>query len=440
MVDLHWMVAPVAACLVVALPLAWFGLHVLQRGVIFVDLALAQVAALGTTCAVYLGHEPSAPTAYALSVVFTAVGALCFSLARHFEDRVPQEAIIGIAYAVTAGGAALVLELASDPHGAEKLQHLMVGNVVWVRWAEIGSIAAVAGLVLGVHYLVRERLLQVSFRPAEAVAEGRAIGGWDMLFYLTFGFVLTSMVPVAGVLLIFSFLVIPAVIARLFADGLGGRLALACGVVVPVSVLGVGVSYEHAAGPVIVVLLGLCLLVALAAHALRRSPRPWRLAGRLLGGVLVLGAVLGAFSRTSPAWRAEHAEAQHEEDHHHHAAPDLADQDPGARERHYRSELGDVAALREALALEEDPSLRLLLATALVRQGDAAGLEGLAALAASEVPFLRLEADDRLRVLAGATAPTFDPLTGPDSEGLWREWVRAVPAGWEGAGATVALP
>src|SRR6476661_5529522 len=95
----EWMLAPVAACLVMALALGWFGFHVLQREVIFVDLALAQVAALGTTYAVFLGHEPDEPMAYVLGLLFTVLGAVAFSLLRRFEARVPQEAIIGIAYA-----------------------------------------------------------------------------------------------------------------------------------------------------------------------------------------------------------------------------------------------------------------------------------------------------------------------------------------------------
>ncbi len=430
--ELHWMIAPIAACLVVAIPLGWFGLHVLQRGVIFVDLALAQVAALGTTYAVYLGHEPSAPAAYALSLVFTAVGALCFSLARHFEDRVPQEAIIGIAYAVTAGGAALVLELADDPHGAEKLQHLMVGNVVWVRWTEIASIAVAAALVLGLHFFTRERLLQVSFRPQEARSEGVALGAWDMMFYLSLGFVLTAMVPVAGVLLIFSFLVIPAVIARLFVDGVRARLAVAWGVVVPISVIGVAASYEHAAGPVIVVLLGVGLVLALVIHALRRSIRPAMLAVQLSLSGVAITTVLALFSWSSPETRSHQHDHPGEELHlEHHEAHTLAQEDPADREARYRLEMGDVTALRAGLAIEEDPSLKLMLATALVRLGDPAGLQGLADLTAGEVPFVRMEADRKLREVAGADAPSYDPLAGPDTQGVWRDWLRAVPEDWK---------
>jgi len=434
----HWMVAPVVACLVVALPLGWFGLHVLQRGVIFVDLALAQVAALGTTWAVMLGFTADAPGAYGISLGFTAVGALAFSLARHFEDRVPQEAIIGIAYAVTAGAAALVLEFASDPHGAEKLQHLLVGNVVWVRWSEIAWMAGVVAAVGAVHFAVRQRLLRVSFEPEAAQADGVAVGAWDIFFYLSFGAVITAMVPIAGVLLIFSFLVIPAVIGRLFADGVGARLALAWGVALPVSVVGVGVSYEHAAGPVIVVMLGGLLVMALAVRALRSADRPGPLAAKLAAGAATLGATLWAVALTSPSGAAH----DHDQDVHleHHEEAALADQDPATREARYRAELDDGIALRAGLAVEPDPSLRLLVASALVRLGDPAGLDGLADLVEGDVPFLRMEADHRLRLVAGDTAPAYDPLAGPDSSGAWADWVRKAPEGWRERAGEVALP
>jgi zinc/manganese transport system permease protein len=424
-----WMAAPVAACVVMALILGWFGLQVLERGVIFVDLALAQVAALGTTAAVFFGHEPDEPLSYALGLVFTVFGSVAFSMARRFEARVPQEAIIGIAYAVGAAAAAVLLDFAADPHGAEKLQHLTVGNVVWVTWAEIGVLAAVAAGVGAFHFVARERLLLVSLRPEEAEAKGISVPLWDLLFYLSFGVVITAIVHVGGVLLVFSYLIVPAVIARLFADGVGVRLAIAWAVSVTLSIVGIGVSYEHAAGPLIVVLLGGALVVALVAWALKTAASPARVLGGLTGSVGALTAVLWGFSQIPGE----------DHDHDHEAAPALAhprahddlpaDADPAAREAWYRSHAAAADELVEALAHEEDESLRLLVAAQLAKAGRIEGLKALADLAKSEIPFLRMEADDRLRKVAGDAAPAWDPLSGPDG-GAWAAWAAAPPEGW----------
>ncbi|MEZ4237962.1 MAG: iron chelate uptake ABC transporter family permease subunit [Myxococcota bacterium] len=444
--DVAWMAAPVAACLIVAIALGWFGLHVLEREVLFVDLALAQVAALGTTWAVFLGHEPDEPTAYALGLLFTALGAVGFSLARRFEARVPQEAIIGIAYAVSAGGASALLDFADDPHGAEKLQHLMVGNVVWATWWEIGVLAAISGGVLLLHAVVAPTLLKISFDPEGAERAGLRLALWDMAFYLSFGVVITTVVHIAGVLLIFSYLIVPAVIARLFFDGVGRRLAAAYAVSLPVSVLGVGVSYEHAAGPIIVVLLAACLAVALIVWTVQTSPHRARTGGAILGGVGALVLLLGGLSAAEIGQHG--AEGHH--DHEHRADKpaatadatadaDATPTDPAAREAWYRGHADDSAMLEAAARTEADPSLQLLIGAALVRAGDPDGLRVLAALAAGDTPFLRMEADDRLRKVAGDGAPAYDPLAGPDS-GAWAAWAAAPPDGWAARAQAVELP
>jgi len=434
------MLAPVVACVLMALVLGWFGLHVLQREVVFIDLALAQVAALGTTYGVFLGHEPDEPIAYVIGLTFTVIAAISFAAARHFEDRVPQEALIGVAYVVCAAAGAVLLDFAADPHGAEKLQHLLVGNVVWVTWSEIGIMGVVILTVTGVHAAAHKPLLAVSHDAEGARASGINVALLDLLFYLSFGVVITALVHVAGVLLIFSYLVIPAVVARLFVDGVGARLLVAWGVAVPVSLLGVAVSYEHAAGPIIVCLLGGVLLASLVVVALRRNPAPGRLATGLLLSVGAVSAVLFGLSR----WETDH-------DHDHDVAHDHVretvvhddlpiDAEPAAREAWYRGHTHDLALLRDALTREEDPSLRLLVGTALARDGDPVGLQVLAELTQGEVPFLRMEADDRLRLIAGETAPAFDPLSGPDEAGVWAAWAARAPTDWTERSAQLSLP
>jgi zinc/manganese transport system permease protein len=440
MSELAWMAAPIAATVLMALILGWFGLHVLERGVIFVDLALAQVAALGTTYAVYLGHEPEAPTAYAMGLLFTVLGAAAFSLARKFEDRVPQEALIGIAYAVSAGAGALLLDFASDPHGAEKLQHLMVGNIVWVRWAEIGLMAAVIGGVALAHFLARHPLLAISHDAEAATKAGMPVPWWDMAFYLTFGLVITTLVHVAGVLLIFTYLVVPAVIARLFTRGVLSRLLVAWGVALPLSVLGVSVSYEHASGPIIVVLLGGALLVALAIHTVRRADNPGRSVAGMAGTVVAIAAVLFGTSQLDAR------EQAHEHDHEHHehegVEVDQGEALPASaveREAWYRAHADDTEALQAAASQEDDTSLELLAGTLLTRAADPAGLTILAQVAASDVPFLRMEADSVLRAVAAEDAPTFDPLAGPD-RGVWAAWAGSPGEDWRQRAGDVPAP
>lgn len=426
------MVLPVAATLLMAVALGWFGLHVLQRGVIFVDLALAQVAALGATYAVFLGHEPDEPISYALGLLFTALGAVAFALARHFEEWVAPEALIGIAYVVFAAAGAVLMDFAADPHGAEKLQHLMVGNVVWVRPVEIGIIAGVAAAVGAAHFAAREGLLQVSFDPEAAAAEGRRVWLWDLCFYLTFGLVITTLVHVAGVLLIFSYLIIPAVVGRLFASSVLGRLGIAWAVAVPVSIVGIAGSYSHAAGPIIVMLLGGVLIVCLALVAVRRSAAPLRTVGGMVGAGAALTATLIA-ARSCDSEH-DHPESEHVEIHVH---DDLSpDADPATREQWYRGHEGQLPALKAALRREDDPSLRLLLAVALARGGASEGLDALAELAAGPVPFLRMEAHDRLVQVAGGGAVQGDPLAGPVTG--WSTW--EPPEGWRERAKELSLP
>lgn len=438
---MEWMILPVLATAVIVLTLGWFGLHVLQRGVIFVDLALAQVAALGTTLAVFFGHEANSGAAFALSLVFTFIGAAAFSAARLFESRVPQEAIIGIAYAVSAATGILMIHFADDPHGGEELEHLLVGNIVWVQPAELMLLAGACGAVGLFHLIFRERFFQISFRPEEAVAQGRNLALWDLWFYLSFGFALTAIVSVSGVLLVFSYLVIPAVIARLLVNNTRARLLLAWGVGLAVSVAGVAISYEHPTGPVIVSLFGALLLVVLAGYAIARSASRLKMAGSIAGIVAVIVATIWGFSRIPTAGH----EHEHEHEELAEASPIEAEPlraaDAGTRDAAAREAAGRpdrASALSEALAVETDDAVKLTMAVALA-QGDRRGLSALAALCASETPFVRMEADSRLRALAGEAAPTYDPLSGPDTAGVWAAWVQGLSALPEGA-AGLALP
>src|SRR2546430_1907174 len=204
---------------------AYLGVHVVERGVIFVDLSLAQIAALGTTVAYLAGYDLHSSTAYLFSLGFTFLGAAIFAMSRsHRKTRIPQEAIIGIVYAVSAAVAILVMSKATQE--TEHLKEMLVGNILSVTWKELGKTAVLYSLVGFFHYIFRRRFLTISMNEPEAERLGWNIRFWDFLFYMSFGFVVTSSVAIAGVLLVFCFLIVPAVTAMLFSARLGPRLAI----------------------------------------------------------------------------------------------------------------------------------------------------------------------------------------------------------------------
>ncbi|MFY9551073.1 MAG: metal ABC transporter permease [Thermoanaerobaculia bacterium] len=256
----------------------YLGVHVVERGVIFVDLSLAQIAALGTTVAYLAGYDLHSGTAYIFSLGFTFLGAAIFAVTRsHRQTRIPQEAIIGIVYAVSAAVAILVMSKATQE--TEHLKEMLVGNILSVSWKELGKTAVLYALVGLFHYVLRDRFLLISMNEQEAERRGWNIRFWDFLFYVSFGFVVTSSVAIAGVLLVFCFLIVPSVTAMLFAERLGARLAIGWTMGAAVSAAGVGVSFwlDLPTGATIVATFGAALIL-LAAY--RWAAR--RLAARTL--------------------------------------------------------------------------------------------------------------------------------------------------------------
>lgn len=262
-----YMAAPLAACLVIVGIHAYLGLHVLARGVIFVDLALAQIAALGAAIAYLAGWDAHSPAAFAASLGATGAGAALFSLTRSRRGEVPQEAIIGITYVVAAAASVLALDRA--PHGAEHLKAILVGQVLWVTWTQIGQLAAVYGVVGVFHWHYRRRFLSLSYERGNAETSR----WWDFLFYASFGLVITLSVPVVGVLLVFSFLIVPAVCAVLLAGTLRTRLTVAWLVGVATSAVGCALSYilDTPTGATIVCAFG-AVLAGLGLLRVARGP------------------------------------------------------------------------------------------------------------------------------------------------------------------------
>lgn len=273
MTGLELMLPPFVACLVLVAMLAYLGLHVIAREVIFVDLSLAQMAALGSLSALLFHIDPDSPKTYIFALIATAFGAFVFALTRTSgrTGRVPQEAFIGIVYVVASAAAVLVAN--KVPGGGEAVEKTLVGSLLWVTWPQIAKLAAVyAGL--GVfQFVFRHRFLTISFHAEEAERSGWKIRWWDFLFYLSFGVVITLAVPIAGVLMVFSFLVVPAVIANLFTGDKGRMAVVSWGTGALASLLGLWLSYtkDLPTGPLIVCVYGALLLVAVAIRAVRRK-------------------------------------------------------------------------------------------------------------------------------------------------------------------------
>ena len=292
---LRSMAWPFLACLILTGIHVYLGIHVIARKVIFVDLALATIAALGAVWAALLGwdlHEdPWAVKAFSLG--FTFLGAAVFSFTRMRHERVPHEAVIGITYAVAL--AAIILGTAKLPHGAEEVRDLQAGSILWVRGETILFTAILYAAIGVFHWIFRRRFLAISLDPERAEAQGIRVRTWDFLFYVSFGFVVTSSVSIAGVLLVFSYLVIPSVVAVLFAEGIGARLAIGWTVGTLVSAAGVSISYfrDLPSGPVIVVTFGVFLGLSGLAHYLLHSRDRGRALLRVTLGALALASALG---------------------------------------------------------------------------------------------------------------------------------------------------
>jgi zinc/manganese transport system permease protein len=265
---LPFLVLPFLASLILTGIHAYLGVHVVERGVIFVDLALAQIAALGATVAILVGMDPHGRNAYWISLGFTFLGALIFSFVRSATARVPLEAIIGITYSVASAAAILAMSKATGE--TEHLKDMLVGNILAVSKAEVMRTALLYGAIGLFHYIFRKNFLLISIDPKAARAQGLSLRLWDFLFYASFGFVVTSSVAIAGVLLVFCYLIVPSVGAMLFADRIGSRLAIGWTMGTLVSALGVYLSVviDLPTGATIVCTFGGVLVLMAAVHAL----------------------------------------------------------------------------------------------------------------------------------------------------------------------------
>jgi zinc/manganese transport system permease protein len=271
---LQFLLAPFVASLILTGIHSYLGVHVVERGVIFVDLSLAQIAALGAAIAILLpftGGDPHAPSVYWVSLGFTFIGAAVFSTIRGHRARIPQEAIIGICYAVASAAAILAMSKATSE--SEHLKDMLVGNILAVSWGEVGKTALLYGAIGVFHFVFRKKFLAISMHHGRDDVPGVSnVPLWDFFFYASFGFVVTSSVSIAGVLLVFCYLIVPSVAAMLYAEHVGTRLAIGWTMGTVVSALGVYLSLvlDLPTGATIVVTFGIVLAIMAALRPILR--------------------------------------------------------------------------------------------------------------------------------------------------------------------------
>jgi len=279
---------PLVAGLVLTGIHAYFGLHVLARGVIFVDLSLAQVAALGLAVAILAGHSAHSEAGYWYALAFAIAGAALFAAARPYETSLPQEAIIGIVYAVSAALGVIVLDRA--PLGAEHIKQLIIGSILTMTPKDVGQLFVLYAAIGILHFICWRPLAEVSFHPHLAATPQRRFL-WDVVFYTSFALVVTSSVRIAGVLLVFSYLIVPAALASLLAVHFHRRLLIAWGLGAALTAVGLYASWtlDLPTGPAIVTAFGGA--VALAALAAAARQLTLRKAGILACALAVLTAL-----------------------------------------------------------------------------------------------------------------------------------------------------
>jgi zinc/manganese transport system permease protein len=263
---------PFAACLVLPPLLIYLGLHVVKREIIFVDLALAQVATLGTSLALLMGYDFHDRAAYWVSLAVTFLGAALFSWTRgRKKGPVPQEAIIGITFVVAAAGVILMLSRVAG--GREELEHLLTGDILNVTGGEVGQRALLFLVLAGFYAAFHDRFALISEDAEAAFARGMRVRLWDFLFYSAFALVVVSFVRVAGVLLTFTYLIVPAVCAVTLAERWLPRLVVGWAIAAAASVVGLIGSYafDLPTGAAVVCACGLALVLVGLYAAARRA-------------------------------------------------------------------------------------------------------------------------------------------------------------------------
>jgi len=265
------LLAPFAACLTLIGIHGYFGIHVLKRGIIFIDIAMAQIAALGVTFALIFQIDPHSPWTYPISLAFVSLAAWFFSMLKCKSPKICMEAIIGITYAVAATVAVLILDKSAGAH--EHIKEMFIGSILWVSWPEIVKSIIVYSAIGIFHYIFREKFIPLSENYEAYKSSERKIQLWDFLFYLSLGIVVMHSVRIGGILIVFAFLIIPSSISALFSENWKARILSGWGTGALVSLLGLWLSWklDVPSGPAVVLFLGLFLSLAVIARSFRKT-------------------------------------------------------------------------------------------------------------------------------------------------------------------------
>lgn len=259
---LIFMLPPFAACLTLIGIHGYFGIHVLKRQIIFIDIAMAQITAFGVTLGLIFHIEPETPLAYLFPLAFVIIAAFIFSSLKYARLRIPLEAIIGMSYALATAAAVLVLDLGAGSH--EHTKEMLIGSILWVSWPQIlKSLFIYSGIGI-VHYAFRDKILAISENYEHAKMSGINVRLWDFIFYLTLGITVVCSVQIGGILVVFAFLVIPASISTLFSQKWLSRILIGWTIGTLVSIFGLFISWKYDApsGPAVILFLAIFLLVA----------------------------------------------------------------------------------------------------------------------------------------------------------------------------------
>lgn len=459
-----------AAALVVISIHTYLGLHVINRKVLFVDLALAQIAALGSTVALRYGFELHDGVTYYVSLLFAVIGAWVFSITRTKNERVPQEAIIGLSFAIASAGS--ILYSAMNPHGAEHLRDILAGSILVVTPGEVLNAVILYGIIGVVHWFLRRRFLLISTHPEQARKEGMHVRLWDFLFYVTFALVITISVNIAGVLLVFCFLIAPAVCGALFSNNFRTRLFIGWGTSILAAIGGLLLSAHRDWPPapsiisIYAAILILSGLISHVRHAENRAKSMLKICGGAAGlTVAYFGLIAFLESDFAHSLGSDEGHA-HEADHkqeHSHGKPEhemdrshgdllagLKDEHDNVRAKAVAEldKLNDpvvmadlVQALSAALDVkDEDEWVALYEAEALVRCGGVKGMTVLIKLAGdAKAKLVRPEALKLAIVFAGR------PAAGPEEKmalqelATWWEGVKG-KARWDAAAGKFIVP
>ncbi len=396
-------------CLVLVGIHSYLGLHVLRRKVIFVDLALAQIAALGTTVGFLFGVMPGTTGAYWFSLSFAFIGAAVFSISRFRHEKIPQEAVIGLAYAIAASIAILVIDKA--PHGAEHIKEILTGSILWVKWSTIIEAAIVYSFVGLFHFIYREQFILISEHPEEAYKKGMNVRFWDFLFYVSFGVVITHSVGTAGVLLVFVFLVVPAIASMLITDVLWKQLIIGWSLGVFVSFIGLYISYaaDLPSGPTVVAFYGLMLIIiALILYLIRAESRTGAMMKISLGIGVTLAVVFGLYLM---------GKAFKDSDEHLHEEKVIVNSNTYAKTseqvktlaelsesdlKNYLNSISEINQLQNLFNIEEDEYSKLKIAGRVLVVDKKKGLNlYLKIITDGELPFVKEEAIEEMRKITG---------------------------------------